>query len=430
MKNRRYKQIKSTRVFSFTCAAVLFSLPVCAQQTEQFEITEQFDVSATQPQLNNGGKLSTRLKNAMKRLENDVDGIEKDYNQFKSMLSDDFGIQYSLDVSFMGQKGVPNGGKTATQSIYAPTISWQIFNDDTFGSGTVNASYTAVRYWGNKAENIGDKLFLANSINDYSTPSNAIDQLSYTQSLFSNKFSITVGQFPLSDFDGTQYDSNQQTNFINYALSQNASETYPIAGLGADIQINPNDEWSFAGGFQNARNITGQTLSSKGWGDHRFTTFGSVSYTPTINGQTGQYSLLVYNQPNVDTQPQNTTGWSVNMSQNLTEKWGVFLRANAATGDSMPITQSYVLGGVYNNPLDRNPLDQIGFAVAYNKVSKDYFDSSEPMRQYETVLETYWNIGITQFFTIAPDIQLYVHPASKRDRDFGTVFSLRGTILL
>lgn len=430
MKNRRYKQIKSTRVFSFTCAAVLFSLPVCAQQTEQFEITEQFDVSATQPQLNNGGKLSTRLKNAMKRLENDVDGIEKDYNQFKSMLSDDFGIQYSLDVSFMGQKGVPNGGKTATQSIYAPTISWQIFNDDTFGSGTVNASYTAVRYWGNKAENIGDKLFLANSINDYSTPSNAIDQLSYTQSLFSNKFSITVGQFPLSDFDGTQYDSNQQTNFINYALSQNASETYPIAGLGAYIQINPNDEWSFAGGFQNARNITGQTLSSKGWGDHRFTTFGSVSYTPTINGQTGQYSLLVYNQPGVETQPQNTTGWSVNMSQNLTEKWGVFLRANAATGDSMPITQSYVLGGVYNNPLDRNPLDQIGFAVAYNKVSKDYFDSSEPMRQYETVLETYWNIGITQFFTIAPDIQLYVHPASKRDRDFGTVFSLRGTILL
>ena len=165
------------------------------------------------------------------------------------MLSDDFGIQYSLDVSFMGQKGVPNGGKTATQSIYAPTFSWQIFNDDTYGSGTINASYTAVRYWGNKAENIGDKLFLANSINDYSTPSNAIDQLSYTQSLFNNKFSVTVGQFPLSDFDGTQYDSNQQTNFINYALSQNASETYPIAGLGAYIQINPNEEWSFAGGF-------------------------------------------------------------------------------------------------------------------------------------------------------------------------------------
>ena len=394
MKNKSFKK---RLLFLLSALMMSVSPSVDAQQTKQV------DFFVVQPQLNNAGRLSRRLKNAMKRLENDVDGVEKDYNQLKSMLSNDFGIQYSLDVSFMGQKGDPNGGKTATQSIYAPTISWQIFNDDTFGSGTLNASYTAVRYWGNKAENISDKLFLANSINDYSTPSDAIDQLSYTQSLFSNKFSITVGQFPLSDFDGTQYDSNQQTNFINYALSQNASETYPIAGLGA---------------------------SAKGWGDHRFTTFGSVSYTPTINGKTGEYSLLVYNQPGVETQPQNTTGWSVNMSQNLTQKWGVFLRANAATGDSMPITQSYVLGGVYNNPLDRNPLDQIGFAVAYNKVSKDYFDSSEPMRRYETVMEAYWNIGITQFFTIAPDIQLYVHPASKRDRDFGTVFSLRGTILL
>ena len=106
------------------------------------------------------------------------------------------------------------------------------------------------------------------------------------------------------------------------------------------------------------------------------------------------------------------------------------MRANAATGDSMPITQSYVLGGVYNDPLDRNPLDQIGFGVAYNKISQEYFAPSAEMRKFETVVETYWNIGITQFFTIAPDIQLFIHPASKRDRDFGTVFSLRGTILL
>lgn len=428
MRSINQKDVKKTSFFSFACAALLFPCSVFAQQVTEFELTEQFDLSV--PQTTKSGKLSTRLKNAMHRLDNDVEGFEKKYNDFKSKLSDDYGIQYSLDVSFMGQKGVPNGGKTATQTIYAPTMSWQIFNDDTYGSGTINLSYTAVRYWGNNGENIGNNLYVANSINDFTTPSNAFDQLSFTQSLFDDKLSITVGQFPLYDFDGTQYDSNQQTNFINYALSQNASETYPIAGLGAYIQYNPNSEWSFAGGFQNARNITGETLSAKGWGDHRFTTFGSISYTPTINGQSGQYSLLVYNQPSVETQPQNTTGWSINMSQNLTEKWGVFLRANAATGDSMPITQSYVIGGVYNNPLNRNPLDQIGLAVAYNKVSKEYFDSAEPMRQYETVLETYWNIGITQFLTIAPDIQVYIHPASKRDRDFGTVFSLRGTILL
>lgn len=413
----------------------LFSAQAQAQsqsqgQIEEIDISTSFSVPENPSQLSNSGRLSTRLKNAMMRLENDVQGAEKSYNDFKSMLSKDYGIQYSVDVSVMGQKGVPDGGKTATQSIYAPTISWEIFDDDTFGSGTVNFSYTAVRYWGNKAESIGDKLFLANSINDYSAQSNAIDQLSYTQSMFDNKFSVTVGQFPISDFDGTQYDSNQQTTFINYALSQNASETYAVAGLGAYIQYNPTQEFSFTAGFQNARNITGQTLSGRGFSDKRYTTFGSVSYTPTINGMSGQYSLLVYNQPSVETQPQNTTGWSLNLSQNLTKKWGVFMRANAATGDTMPVGQSYVLGGVYNDPLNRNPLDQIGLAVAYNKVNKKYFDATEPMRQFESVVETFWSFGVTQFFTISPDVQLYIHPASKRDRDFGTVFSLRGTILL
>lgn len=403
--------------------------PFVQAQTVIVDETEMISVIEIEPQLANTGRQSTRLSNAMTRLNNGKSDVEKSYNDFKSMLAKDYGLQYSLDVSMMGQKGVPNGGKTATQSIYAPTLSWQMFNND-FGSGTLNASYTAVRYWGNTAANIGNALFLANSINDFTTESNSFDQLSYTQTMFDNKLSITIGQFPLYDFDGTQYDSNQQVNFINYALSQNASETYPIAGLGAYIQFNPNSEWSFTVGMQNARNVTGQTLSGKGWGDKRFTTFGSISYTPTINGQSGQYSVMVYNQPNVVTQPENSVGWSVNLSQNITEKWGVFMRANAATGNAMPISQSYVFGGVYNNPMNRNPQDQIGLAVAYNKVDKNNFNAAVPMRRFETVVETFWNIGITQFFSIAPDIQLYIHPASKTNRDFGTVFSLRGTFQL
>lgn len=376
------------------------------------------------------GRLATRLKQAEKRLAEDVGDFSKSYNDFKSKLSNDYGLSYSMDVTVMGQKGVPNGGKTATQSIYAPTVSWQMFNDDTFGSGTIDFSYTAVRYWGNNGEKIGNKLYLANSINDFTSRSNTFDQLSYTQTLFDNQLAILIGQYPLYDFDGTEYDSNQQSNFINYALSQNASSTYPTAGLGSYVQYNPTSEISITAGFQNAQNPSANVITTKDFGKKRFTTFGSVSWSPTVKGMgTGQYSLLVYNQPSVEAQPGNSVGWSLNMSQNLNEKWGVFMRANAATGDAMPIKQSYVLGGVYNNPLNRNPLDQIGFAVAYNKVNKGYYDSTEKMRNFETVVETYWAFGVTQFLTITPDVQLFIHPASKEDRKFGTVFSLRGTIM-
>lgn len=419
--------LKTGPVLVLACAA-MFASPAFAQMMTVEEV-ENVAVFEIEPQLNNTGRLSSRLSNAMARLQNGTSDVEKGYNDFKSALAKDYGLQFSLDVSMMGQKGVPNGGKTAIQSIYTPTLSWQLFNNE-YGSGTINASYTAVRYWGNTAANIGNNLFVATPVNDFTTESNSFDQLSYTQTMFDNKLAVTVGQFPLYDFDGTQYDSDQQTNFINYALSQNASETYPIAGLGAYVQFNPTNEWSFTVGMQNARNVTGQTLSGKGWGDKRFTTFGSVSYTPTVNGQAGQYSLMVYNQPNVETQPGNSVGWSVNLSQNLTEKWGVFMRANAATGDAMPISQSYVVGGVLNDPMNRGTQDQIGLAMAYNKVDKSFFGDATPTRRFESVVETYWNIGITPFFSIAPDVQLYIHPASKTDRDFGTVFSLRGTFQL
>ena len=374
----------------------------------------------------NQGRLSQRSQSGVDRLSRDVSDMEKAYNDFKADLNKKAGIQYSLDVSFLAQKGVPNGGKTAMQTVYAPSLSWQMFNNDTWGTGTLSASYTAVRYWGNRADNIGNRLYLANAINDFSTPQNSFDQLTYTHALFNNTVSLTIGQFPIYDFDGSQYGSNQQTGFVNYALSQNASETYPIAGLGAYVQVNPTSEVSVAAGFQNARNVGGETLSGKGWGDHRFTSFGSISFTPTINGRSGQYSVLVYNQPNVVTQPQNTTGWSVNISQNLTDSFGVFVRANAATGSSMPVKQSYVLGGVYTNPQKQS--NQIGLAVAYNKVAKQYF--AEPVRSFETVVEGYISFGVTQFLTITPDIQLYVHPALRKNRKYGTVFSLRGTIQL
>ena len=61
----------------------------------------------------------------------------------------------------------------------------------------------------------------------------------------------------------------------------------------------------------------------------------------------------------------------LNISQDLGEKLAIFGRVNGVSGHTATINQSYVLGAVYNNPLDRNPLDQIGLAFAYNKIDED-----------------------------------------------------------
>ena len=356
--------------------------------------------------------------------------LGQEYSDFKDYLQKEYGIGYALDISYMPQYGAPSGKKTAFQTMIYPSLTWETFNNE-YGTGTLNVAYNMVRYSGNNGENIGNRIGVVTGINDYTSLSNSFDELYYTYQLPGkwNWLTVALGQFPIYNFDGTAYDSNQQENFINFALSQNASSTYPTASMGGYIQISPNSEWSLAVGAQDAHNIDGDGIStSKLANNAHYTTFASLSYTPTIKGLgAGQYSVLLYNQPWEDVQAQTTNGWSLNASQELGEKFAVFGRINGVSGSVAEINQSYVLGAVYNNPLDRNPLDQIGFAAAYNKI--DEAAVGEPLQHdAETVLEAYWAWGISKWMTLTPDVQLYINPALNPKSDHATVVSLRASV--
>ena len=357
--------------------------------------------------------------------------IGDDYSALKDYLQKEYGLGYALDISYMPQYGTPSGKGTAFQTMVSPSITWEMFNNS-YGSATLNAAYNIVRYSGANGTKIGNRIGVVTGINDYTSQSNSFDELyiSYQFPARMSWLSVALGQFPLYNFDGTAYDSNQQENFINYALSQNASSTYPTASMGGYVQISPNSEWSFALGGQDAHNIDGNGISSSHlFKKHaHYTTFASASYTPTIKGLgSGQYSVLLYNQPWVDVQTQTTNGWSLNASQNLGEKWALFARANGVSGSTATIKRSYVLGTVYNNPFNRNPLDQIGLAAAYNRLSSKAV-GSELSHRAETVLEAYWAFGISKWATITPDIQYYINPALNTKSNNAAVFSLRASV--
>ncbi|MDY6407649.1 MAG: carbohydrate porin [Pseudomonadota bacterium] len=356
--------------------------------------------------------------------------FEKKYADFKQWLSQRAGLTYSVDVSFLGQRAAPNGKGTPWQTQYYGTANWDMFQSDTFGSGSAQIAYTAIRYWGKNAQIINDRIGVVSAFNDYTVNANYFDQLSYTHQLAGSldSVSLTIGQFPMYNFDGGSYDANQQINFLNYALSQNASETYPTASLGGYLTIAPTNEWSFSGGFQDAHNISGETISLHKFGKGKYTAFGSITYTPMIEGVgQGTYSLLYYYQPSVDAQPANSNGWSLNLQQNFGTKWAVFARINGASNSPVSIKQSYALGMVYNNPLNRNALDQIGLAGAVNKLNKSV--NGADSRSVENVLEAYWAWGISNYLTITPDIQFYINPGENPDHKTAMVSSVRATLM-
>lgn len=355
--------------------------------------------------------------------------LGRKYSDFKDYLQKKYGLGYSLTASFTGQYGAPGGHNTALQTILYPAITWNMFNND-YGNATLNFAYNIVRYSGANSSTVDNNIGVVTAINDYDEKSNEFPELYIAYQLPGKYDWLTVGlgQFPLYNFDGTAYDSNQQENFINWTFSQNASSTYPTAGLGSYLQINPVKEWTFAAGFQDATNVDGNRISTSHLDEKHYTTFGYVSYNPEISGLgLGQYSFLYYNQPWVEAQPQTTNGWSFNASQNLGEKWAVFGRVNGVSGQQAEIDNSYLLGVVMNNPFDRNPLDQIGFAAALNHVNEDAV-GSKIEHNYEKVLESYVTFGISKWMTLTPDVQVYFDPALNQKSDNAFAFSLRATL--
>lgn len=351
--------------------------------------------------------------------------IENNYSNFKKMLSDKYGIEYNLDYSLLGQHASPGGKYNAVQSYLAPSITWTTF-DNHYGTGVLNASYYSIFYGNHNADDIQNRTGMVTSINDFTSDEQEFSALYYTYQLPHryNWLTLGAGQYSLYMFDGTDYDNNQQANFINYSLSQNGSATYADAGLGAYIQATPKN-WNFTAGLQDATNIEAPSIRFNHLDDKHYTTFAQIGYNPQIkNLGGGQYSIMLYNQPSVEEQAQTTNGWSFNAQQNMGEKLALFGRINGVSGSVSSIKNSYVAGMVYNNPLNRNSLDQIGLAYSYNDISAKAV-GSKLANNGEHVMETYWAWGISKWATLTPDLQFYINPALNEKSDYGTAVSLR-----
>lgn len=358
-------------------------------------------------------------------------GFGQEYINFKNKLSDELGLQWGVDVSYLIQRGAPGGKQTSVQGIYYPYANWTLFKDRAAGSGEVNFSYNLSHYWGFSGSALQDRLNVASAQNDYTSNQNIFFELSYTHTLPGewDWLSFTAGQFPLSNFDGTAYLDNQQTALMNFALSQNATAAYPTASVGAYAQAQT-DLFTAAAGYQDATNVSGQTARLSSAFDGKYTAFASLSWTPSFKIGAGQYSFLYYYQPSVSAQPENVNGWSFNAQQNIGEKWAVFGRANGSTGGVTGIKNSYAAGAALLNPFGRNPQDAVIMGVAYNRLSAKGLDDPAEMRSGETALELAWVIGIGKFVTVTPDLQFYPRAALNPGQGVTTVAGLRTTVML
>lgn len=376
------------------------------------------------------GRVFEDLRRSTQRhtLRSEFTDLYGDYSTFKTRAQRETGVQWSLDASFTQQWGVPNGGSPSLQFLAGLALNWDLFDDKTSGTGSIQFAAFHNRYLSRQnGADIGSSLGLITPINDWPVNQSQFAQLTYTHTLPDHPLSISIGQFPFYNFDGNQYLNNQQQNFVNYILTQNGSATYAAAGLGANAQYNATDTIQFALGFQYPNSASVATLTFPGFRYGEFAWVGYAQWTPTLAGLgSAQYSVTYYESPAIQQNPA-TRGWSLNAVQNLNDTWAVFGRANRALEFTSAIRASYALGVAMTNPLRRSQTDQIGVALGFSDMAGP--PTTPANVRNEKIIEAYWNWTFFGGLLITPDVQFIVDPALNPDRDSVWVLSLRATLM-
>ena len=406
---------------------VALFLPFAAADAQEVAVDDDDDVRHV-------GRIHNRLRAAEARekyfLEQPFDNASRRYAKAKQQIQDTTGIVYSMTSSVLSQWGTPGSDYGAVQAQFSPAVNWEVFDTARFGTGSFQFAYLATQYWsGQTGTSLQNRLNLNSPVNDYADNQLTFAQVSYTHDFPGNVVSLTVGQYPFSNFDSNAYSNNEQVNFIGYSLAQNGSQNYSQGSLGAYVQLSLSDELTFAAGFQDANNVAASNyiqFNTVGQGQYSWFLYGAWSPTFGKLGQ-GSYSLLYYNLPSVEMQPRASSGLSFSASQPFGEQWGLFLRANTVSNSSQYIQSSIAGGAVYNNPLGRAPLDQIGLGIAWNRVNQSLYAGTFA-RPSESMVELYWSWSVRHLL-ITPDVQLYFQPALTPTQQMAAVFSLRLTVL-
>lgn len=358
-----------------------------------------------------------------------LDPLYDRYLAWKEELQNSYGLEYYVQASLLPQWGAPHAGPAPFDFIWTPTIIWKPFTDATIGSGSFTFSAQQNQFW--TMANTSSQQTRAGLLtppSDWFTDTIDYAQLTYTHTLPGawRWLSATIGQYSFGTWDANQYAGNAQTNFVNYALAQNGTQNYVSGDLGAYAEATaPAQNLLFAGGFQGATNFNGSTITTRSLEQGKLAYFLATRWSPTLLAG-GSYGVLWDTQPALPVSGfSSSRGLSLNAVQNLNAQWGLFLRANTATGNSTSIATSVAWGAVRNDPFGHDPLDQAGLGIAWNRTNHAAVEA--PARNAEWIAETYYNYTIFKGLQIAPDVQFYFDRALGAAAGPEAIFTFRVT---
>lgn len=291
----------------------------------------------------------------------------------------------------------------------------------------------------------------------------ALTGVKFTQAL-SEDFVVYAGKLNMLDGFRMPFTGARAIDgFWNLAMSFPVvvARTVPYSTLGAGGAILKNGE-PIVNVIVLDTNNTPTTSGFQSFFNNGATIFSNVTLPTEFFGlpghqgmsgtySTGQYSSLqptAYFDPNsglVINTPQVQGSWSVFYSgsqaiwvdpANPKRMWGVFTNIGFADNGPSPISFAANVALYGNSPLANRPLDTFGVGYGITQYSSPVQNLAPVLLPInnDQVIEMFYNIGITQWFSIAPDLQVLVPargatlPPNRQAIDNALVLGVRAKI--
>jgi len=298
-------------------------------------------------------------------------------------------------------------------------------------------------------------------VNDDAGSDRSVDvtELWYEQSLFDDTLMFRAGKLDLTggfecrgcpvSFDGNSYANDETAQFLNAALINNPTIPFPDNGLGVMIYHNPVPWFYWGIGAADAQADVRQTgfRTALHDEDHFFYVFetGIVAPCHSENGDLpGAYRFGLWYDPQPKERYFNDLGGRLRPrfrrddvgfylsfdqavyreSSDSDQGLGLFWRYGFANGHVNELAQFWSVGGQYQGLIGGRDDDVLGLGVAQGMLSNKlrYYGDSPGQ---ETIFETYYNIQVTDWLNISPDIQYIINPGGTHSATDCLVMGLR-----
>ncbi len=284
-----------------------------------------------------------------------------------------------------------------------------------------------------------------------------VTEMWYEQDAFDDNLRLRVGKIDLTcgfehhncsvAFDCSTYAEDETSQFLSPALVNNPTIPFPQNGLGVTGYLHLMSCWYLSAGVADAdSDVRTSGFHTTFDGDRDFLYILETGLTPKISSTKGPlqgaYRVGVWTDGK-DKQKfsngenyRNDTGfyttcdqmiWKENNNPDNSQGLGTFFRYGWANGKVNDVTNFWSIGLQYKGLFEGRDNDVFGFGMAQG-VFTEQADADDELVygcDNETVFETYYNVALTPWLHISPDVQYIANPGGDEANNDAIVFGVR-----